>query len=311
MIYGAIDGLITIVGAGTNPKELAEWVGKWENESSHRVTDPFEHLMNPLFHGFRESLHVFEHASKEEQEAFIKNADVHIVPSMIRLKDRQEDMISVDAYDIYMDFDDKRTVAEINGLTEENDRWDKRTDEEKARDLEIKKMMDKMREEGKLSEESFGPKGKVGEDDDGGDDDNAGVKVRSANIRRNADGTIDVGNVLVTKDASVDQPIIDAGTKSPYKDDTSGFITDNAKVCVTFHSGLQITVSAFWFNHNVIGGEFDELVRQVFKSDEFAHELEDGPSVWHITALHLNLDSEIKFDEANSFSASTTKAYPA
>lgn len=309
MIYGAVDGLITIVGAGSTPQELAKWVSEWENEASHRVTDPFEHLMNPMFHGFRESLHVFEHSSSADQDAFIKESDIHILPTIVRLRDRQEDMINVEAYDIYMDFDDKRTVAEINGLTEENDRWDKRTDEEKAKDLEIKKMMDKLREEGKLSEESFGPSGKAQDDDDEVDD-NSGVKVRSANIRRNADGTIDVGNVLVTKDAAVDQPFIDAGNKSPYSDDKSGFITDNAKVSVTFHSGMKITVSAFWFNHKVIGGEFDNLVRQVFKSDEFAHELEDGPSVWHIQAMHLPLESEVKFDETNSFAAFTVKSYP-
>jgi hypothetical protein len=191
MIYAHLPSpLVTVVAAAQNRATFESWylnVGT-EHFTSSRETEIMDHLCDPDFELFKTTVYVFDHATAADQEAFVKKHDL-LVGTYSRAADRHTDMVNWDTPDPY-DINDMRTIAEIYNLGDD-DKYDKRTDEEKAKDLEIKKMMDELRKKGEVSEDSFSPRKEVGED---------GMAVTDVRVKTYQDGSQTIDNILANKD---------------------------------------------------------------------------------------------------------------
>jgi hypothetical protein len=90
---------------------------------------------------------------------------------------------------MHRDDDDQRTIEEIYGLDKE-DRFDRRSDEEKASDEVNRKRYDEAKKRGDLSGESFG--GPL-------PDRKTQTTVTDIRVSERADGTVEIDNVLAVK----------------------------------------------------------------------------------------------------------------
>jgi len=198
--YKREQGFETVVAASTTSKADYE---KWfegidaQNYTDKYQTDMMTHLTNDEFQPFQSHVFVFEHESAEQQQAFIDQHNL-LVGTRQRAIDRMIDMINWEAPDYY-DINETRTIEEIHGLDKE-DKFDRRSEEDKAYDEQIKKQMKELAKEGKLTGDSFAPAK------------DSGVYVNDIRTSTNADGTIDIDNVLATK-------VEEGETRdNPYKD---------------------------------------------------------------------------------------------
>lgn len=129
---------------------------------------------------------IFALAAKDEQTLQDFNSTHGVIllhPA--RALDKHNDMIRAEEPDPY-DVNDKRTVAELTG-TDDHDPWDKRSEEEIEEDKKMKEIIEQMKKDGKVSEESFSPVTKDG------------VRVTDIRTVINKDGSISVDNVLARK----------------------------------------------------------------------------------------------------------------
>lgn len=191
MIYAQLRSpLVTVVAAALNRATYENWFAALEQGgfTVANETEIMDHLSDPDLELFRSTVYVVEHATPEDQQAFVEKHGLQIC-SYATAADRHTDMLNWDAPDPY-DIEDERTIEQLFNLTTE-DRFDKRTDEEKARDLEIKKMMDELRKKGEVSEDSFAPRKEAGED---------GMSVTDVRVKTYQDGSQDVDNILANKD---------------------------------------------------------------------------------------------------------------
>lgn len=184
----------TIVAAALNRATFEQWfLGMTgEHYQSAVETDIWDHMADPHLELFRTTVFTFTHQDAAQQQAFI---DAHqlMMCTKERAADRHTDMLNWDAPDPYSP-EDNRTIAEIYDLVT-NDRFDKRTDEQKAQDLEIKKMMDDLRKKGEISEDSFAPLPEAGED---------AMRVSDVRVKTHRDGSQEIDNILASKDTQVE-----------------------------------------------------------------------------------------------------------
>lgn len=185
---------VTVVGAALSKAEFQAWFEAATTADGDKLyvevqeTDMMMHLTDDEFQPFSASVFIFQHTDAAQQEAFIAKHEI-LIGTHARCVDRNSDMVNYDAPDPWLNTDDTRTIAEIHGLDKE-DRWDKRTDEEKAADAEMKKMMDELKKKGELSnDDSFSPTKKKDGD----------VHVTDIRTSVNADGTVEIDNVLAVK----------------------------------------------------------------------------------------------------------------
>ena len=191
MIYAQLRSpLVTVVAAALNRATYENWFSSLEPGHFKQATETeiMDHLSDPDLELFRTTVFVVEHETPEDQQAFVAKHGLQVC-SYATAADRHTDMLNWDAPDPY-DIEDTRTIEQIFNLTTE-DRFDKRTDEEKARDLEIKKMMDELRKKGEVSEDSFAPRKDAGED---------GMQVTDVRVKTYQDGSQDIDNILANKD---------------------------------------------------------------------------------------------------------------
>lgn len=191
------DNKTTVVAAHNYQSDLTKWFEtlKGEHYTDARETDFMERLSDPVYSRFGGPVYVFEHMDEAQQKLF-EAAHNLLVGSIARAVDRNRDMVNRGLPDPY-DPEDTRTIAEIEGLTEENDKWDERTEEEKAQDAEMKKMMDELRKKGEATEDSFTPvqKVKAGQDR---------MRITDVRTKAKADGSVDLDNILANKEGEVD-----------------------------------------------------------------------------------------------------------
>lgn len=159
--------------------------------------------------GLRTSPYVFSHADSEQRDAFVATCNIKLLRFREALVERQQKMLASDHLDPYVEGVDERTISQIYGL-DQDDRWDKRSDEQKAKDEEWRKRADDLRKAGKLSSDSFAPVT---------DDTKASDKIHVSKIEavQEKDGSITVTDVSAHKimgdsiygPASPDQPVED------------------------------------------------------------------------------------------------------
>lgn len=151
MRYGFVRDIYTVVVAAPTVDNLESWYeaisATVDNYVSSRKTSFIDHMKDPDFKGYKHPAYIFEHADKAQQDLFI-NSNAIIVVSPGSAKDHHEDMIAEKRLALgYSDDDisDRRTLEEIHLSSEEGDRWDRRTDEQKAAAAAGKKQADDMR----------------------------------------------------------------------------------------------------------------------------------------------------------------------
>ena len=177
----------TVVTAGHTLEEYQAWFASLNHEgalyTSARETEMFEHLMNDEWTDLKTTVYVFEFDHDYKQAEFARVHDIVIMPRMNAI-DRNSDMDYLSKGDTFLD--DKRTIAEIHGL-EDNDPWDNRTDEEKAADKIMSDRMKELQAADKISGDSFSPTAK------------GGVAVTDIQATTKADGTLSIDGINAVK----------------------------------------------------------------------------------------------------------------
>lgn len=190
----------TIVAAALNRATFEQWFLNVSDEhfTTKMETDIWDHMADSHLELFRTTVFVFDHADSAQRQAFVDQHQL-MMCTRERAADRHTDMLNWDAPDPYSP-EDNRTIAEIYNLVE-HDRFDQRTDEQKAQDLEIKKMMDDLRKKGEVSEDSFAPLPEAGDD---------AMRVSDVRVKQKQDGSQEIDNILASKENQVE--IVDNAT---------------------------------------------------------------------------------------------------
>lgn len=189
MLYAIHDGPMTIVAAADSLVEMEAFEATASLDGGlvdHRRPDPFEMLGDDRYRGLRVPPLVFEFADNDARDAFAARHGLTLLKQNA-LIDKHADMLVAQEQDPYSnDFDDKRKIGEIHGL-DQNDPWDKRSDEQKAQDEQMKKLYDEAKKAGALSGDSFAPPK------------DPSVRITDIHSTEHADGTVTIDNVLAVK----------------------------------------------------------------------------------------------------------------
>ena len=203
MLYCFQDGLKSNVCAADTVAELEAFVTKINGEAlpegvlSVEQVSFMEMLSNEMYEGFKKAPWVVEFASEEARAAFYATYAVES-GKRLRTRSRQEDMLEEVVDNSGIDLKDDRSIAEILGLDEE-DPWDRRTDQEKEADENFKKSYEKAKQAGELSGDSFG----YGEGKKKGE-----LHVTRINVETDADGKIIIDSVNAVKGFDEDEPFL-------------------------------------------------------------------------------------------------------
>jgi hypothetical protein len=166
-LYGyreMLDGRIaSLVVAADTVEQFIEWCevvrgqenGNYEELYTSTMMDA---LVNPIYKGYKHFIQAAYHTSEEQREAFWTEWEIVEVKSLVG-RDRQADMLHAKKEEIRVATETPEqaamTIEERSGL-DKFDPWDRRSDEEKAADAEMKKKIEEMRKKGELSGDSFG-----------------------------------------------------------------------------------------------------------------------------------------------------------
>lgn len=238
------DGNTTIVGAALNVQEFNDFLERATDlNTGVELSDMMMHLIDPEFQGFAASVAVIAHADAQQQDEFIEKYEI-LIGSRQRAVDRSIDMVNYDIPDPY-DMDDSQTIEQMYGLDKE-DRWDRRSDEEKELDAAMKEQIDQMRKKGELSnDDSFSAKKKEN-----------GVYVTDINVHANADGSFAGANVIAVKTGGGEAPAEEVA-----EDDST-----NATLHMQF-GDKALDVRVRWVKRNLFGSE--ELTKNLYEGTEY------------------------------------------
>jgi hypothetical protein len=197
MIFATQDAVTLIVAAAENFAELeafhataARGAGLYTKLYQPTVTDM---LLEPCFAGLRKPPCVFEFADPKALDRFVDGYAIRRVPGAV-LRSMQQQMFAALADDPYF-HDDGRLIEDIHGIAE-HDPWDGRSEEEKQQDAEHKREAEAAKAAGKLSGDSFAPGGAR---ENRPARDAATAQVTDVRLRRQADGTVEIDDVLAVK----------------------------------------------------------------------------------------------------------------
>lgn len=191
MIYGFViaDKNELVIVAGDTIDEQQSFLARVQESNPNIVqeNDITRFMMDKALQGLKRSPAIFEFGAADEIASFVAAEKIDLItPSFGR--NQQERMLMNQEFDP----SDQRTIAEINGITDEHDPWSKRTDEQKAAAAARSKQMKDKRKSGDVTGDSYGG-GEIKPND--GDS----LNVRDAKITMNDDGTISFGDVYAEK----------------------------------------------------------------------------------------------------------------
>lgn len=173
MLYGYTKDNETVVVAADTVFELEGWyqgvmTSAPELYAEQRATEFMDYLTNPEFKGYKHPAYIFSHSDNTERDEFISKHEIKVLPSLMA-KDFMLDMMDKANNEITTGFDLRRegTIGEIAGLTEENDRWDPRSEKEKAAAKNAEKRTDELRKRlgDHVTGQSFDPNPRAGAED--------------------------------------------------------------------------------------------------------------------------------------------------
>lgn len=117
-----------------------------------------DHMRSEYYKGFKHSVLCFYHDSEEQRDEFVADFNIVDVKSTGG-RDRQNDMLHTEklrSEEENMTEEEKNmTIEERFGL-DKDDPWDRRSEEEKAQDEDMKKKMKDLQKKGQISGDSFG-----------------------------------------------------------------------------------------------------------------------------------------------------------
>ena len=216
MRYAFEQRLTTIVAAADSLVEFEEFVKETDSTmvqpdalgvKSAEIADMMAMLSEENLQGFKKAPVIVEHLSQSARDKFNERFAI-VVLKRNAVLDRQEDMLHAELDDPYAaDYADPRPIEEIYDLDRE-DKWDKRSEEEKQQDLDMKKKLKELQKKGEISGDSFGPdpnrkrrvfdgEGKPTTDVDVPKGDQ--VHITDVRATRNSDGEIEIDDVLAVK----------------------------------------------------------------------------------------------------------------
>jgi hypothetical protein len=194
MLYGLRRECATIIGAADDMAEFERFKTACEVKSDlyreQSQPDFMAMMTDDLFQKLKIPPLVFDHADEAQQKAFVAAHGI-VVVNETRIIDRHDDMMaSLDAdpyaFNPNADPSTQRTIAQLYNL-EENDPWDKRSDEAKEQDKIFKQKLKEAEQAGTVSSDSWGD-GNEGE-----------ARVTDIHTSQNADGTVSVDKVRAQK----------------------------------------------------------------------------------------------------------------
>jgi hypothetical protein len=196
MIYAIQDDKDrTIIVAGDSIDEFDGFVNEVNGTSSihHEdayFTSPFDLLGDGFLRNFRRAVMIVEHSDAGARNAYADTAGFKIV--MVQdgefLHERMLNGGADSPFDPYAAEAGGRTVSEMHNLGND-DPWDKRTDEQREKDDQYRKLADEAKKQGKLTSDSFGSAKPEG----------SSVHVSDIRVSTNADGSINIDDVLARK----------------------------------------------------------------------------------------------------------------
>ncbi len=189
MIYGSVisESLEVVILSGDSLDEQMEFISRIENETPALIqeTDFSRIFSDPHLSRFKRPPTILKFDELNTLDAWLKdnNIEVHKLASGAQMQER---MLFAEQFRK----DDQRTIAEIHGITDENDPWSHRTDEQKAKAAAVKKQMTAKRKAGEITNDSFGGGEKT---------DKEGINIRDVSVEVGDDGEFEFGNVLADK----------------------------------------------------------------------------------------------------------------
>jgi len=209
MRYGFQESLVTIVGAADTLVEFEEFVRETDTtrfpaESLGIVSAEQASLMDMLtedkFQGFKRAPVIVEHPSAKARDEFVERFAITILKRNAVVGKAEDMMIEAIPDPYSAQATDLRPIEEIYDL-DTDDRWDKRTDEQKAKDEEDKKEFNKAQKKGDISGDSFGPNPNRKKRQVSGEDENGNPLASVTDIKasRDDDGNIEIDSVLAVK----------------------------------------------------------------------------------------------------------------
>jgi len=168
MLYGTkemLDGRVaTLAVAADTVEEFVAFteavVGQEDNRNwvETYASNFLDHMQNQTFKGFKHSVLAVYHTDEDQRDAFWAEWLLQEVQSQ-PARDRHLDMLHNKKEEIRLsnetEEDRTKTLEERLGL-DQNDPWDRRTEEEVEADKKMKEQMKEMRKKGDLSGDSFG-----------------------------------------------------------------------------------------------------------------------------------------------------------
>lgn len=154
----------TIVVAADTVEEFNKWFtdveGQPEGDRLYNeiyTSSVLDALTRDQFKGFKHHVYAFFHDTEEQREEFVAQQKI-VEQKTHPARDRQADMLHKHKEKVReeteTDEDRNRTIEERLGL-DKNDPWDRRSEEEREQDRQLKEEMKRLRQEGTVSSDSF------------------------------------------------------------------------------------------------------------------------------------------------------------
>jgi len=177
-----------------------------------------QHMMEELYNGYKKPIHVFYHANEKQRDEFVSEWKIKILENGVQTRDKQADMIFSEKLNAENETKAKRdaaieaaekagqeytgererTLAEIHGL-EENDPWDRRSEEELEHDREMKEAMRKAKAAGTMSDDSFTSPPTPSAEPDKMTPGNGKLTITDTDGIIKADGSLDISQIRAVK----------------------------------------------------------------------------------------------------------------
>ena len=183
-----------------------------------------QHMVEELYQGFKKPIHVFYHDDVAQRDEFAKEWNLKILENGVQSRDKQGDMVfeqkyrqennakqardaaiaAAEASGKEYTGEREKTLAEMHGL-EENDPWDRRSEEDKEADREMKRQIDAAKAAGTMSDDSFtgGKLAPAGPEPDKmtkpGAPSQGKLTITDTDGMINAEGSLNISNIRATK----------------------------------------------------------------------------------------------------------------
>ena len=218
----------TLVTSATTEQEYLDFLKIVQGQALDKrnfnevyTSKALQHMVEDLYRGFKKPIHVFYHNDEAQRNAFVDEWKINVLENGIQSRDKQADMVFAEKYRAENEAkhardaaeaaaeaagteytgEREKTLAEMHGL-EENDPWDRRTEEEIEYDREMKKMMNDAKAAGTMSDDSFAAPS-ANQDPDrrtpDAKDPNGKLTITDTDGIVNADGTLDISRIQAVK----------------------------------------------------------------------------------------------------------------